>query len=150
MHDERRETERAIKFWQQRIEKFGYPPLQPTDLDFDDLITTAGENRFIISVDRAADDHLLLTYGSNFGRLLGLRTDQGSNIRLIHEVPERLLPAFIQGCRDASPDQPPVRVEGEIDLEDGRQQLYRAVFMPIGVNLVFGAFNSRLTGVSVR
>ena len=146
MSVERRATERAIKVWQQRIEQFGYPPLKPTDLEFDDLIADGGENRFIISVDRTADDHVLLTYGSNFARLLGLHTDQGPNIRLIHEIPERLLPTFVQGCRDAGRDQPPVRIEGKMDLDDGRRQLYRAVFMPIGVNLVFGAFNSRVVG----
>ena len=35
-------------------------------------------------------------------------------------------------------------------LQDGRRQLYRAVFMPVGVNLVFGAFNCRLAGANRR
>ena len=150
MSDERRETERAIRFWQQRIGQFGYPPLKPTDLQFEDLIADGGENRFIIGVDHTADDHLLFTYGSNFARLLGLRTGRGSSIRLIHEIPDRFLPTFIQGCRDAALGQPPVRIEGEIDVGGGRHQLYRAVFMPIGNSLVFGAFNSGLTGLDKR
>jgi len=51
---------------------------------------------------------------------------------------------FAAGCRDAALRGEPVRSEGAIIRRDGRRQLYRAVFMPVGVNLVFGAFNSRL------
>jgi hypothetical protein len=144
MAEERRETERAVAEWRQRVEHFGFPPLRPSDAEFDDLIAEGGAHRFIISVDQAADDHVLLTYGAGFAELLGLRHRPGSNIRLLHEIPPSILPAFVKGCREAGLQAPPVKVEGEVRLEGGRRQLYRAVFMPIGVNLVFGAFNSRI------
>ena len=145
MGDERRQTERAVKYWRERVTKFGYPPIKPTDLEFDNLIADNGANQFIISIDPAADNHVLLTYGTDFARLLDLPAGMGSRIRLIHEIPARLLPMFIQGCRDVALNEPPLRLQGAIDMDGDRQQLYRAVFMPIGVNLVFGAFNACLT-----
>jgi hypothetical protein len=150
MAEERRETERAVAHWQRRIAQFGYPPLSPEDREFDDLIAEGGAYRFVISVDRAGTDDLFLTYGPRFARLLDLPTRAGLNIRLVREIPKRLLPAFIRGCRAAAKQKPPVKIEGAISLRDGRNQFYRAVFMPIGANLVFGAFNSRLVARNQR
>jgi hypothetical protein len=150
MVEERRETERAVTYWERRIAQFGYPPLSPEDREFDDLIAEGGAYRFVISVDPSGTDDLFLTYGPNFARLLGLPTSVGPNIRLAQEIPKRLLPAFIRGCRAAAKQKPPVKIEGAISLRDGRNQLYRAVFMPIGANLIFGAFNSRLVARDQR
>lgn len=150
MPDERRETERAVAYWEERSRRAGSQPLAPTAVELAGIIDEDGGNRFIVSVDPVADRHVLIAYGADFARLLGLRADSGSSIRLVHEVPDRLLPAFVEGCRTANFDAPPVRIEGAADLGAGRRQLYRAVFMPLGENLVLGAFNSRLTRGKAR
>lgn len=144
MPEDRRETGRAIAHWQGRIARFGYPPLGPADRDFDDLIGAAGAHWFVIGIDRAAGEHLLLSYGPQFARLLGLPFRAGANIRPLREIPTRLLPSFLRGCRTVAAHAPPVHIEGTVRLRSGRRQFFRAAFMPIGANLVFGAFNSRL------
>jgi hypothetical protein len=150
MPEDRRETGRAVAHWQGRIAHFGYPPLGPADRDFDDLIGEAGAYWFVIGIDRAADEHLLLSYGPQFARLLGLPFRAGANIRPLREIPARLLPSFLRGCRAVAAHMPPVRIEGAVRLRSGRRRLFRAAFMPIGANLVFGAFNSRLAALERR
>jgi hypothetical protein len=57
---------------------------------------------------------------------------------------------FMQGCGDAHHHRKPVRLEGDVERLDGRIELYRAAFIPVGVkenaltHLAFGAFNSRV------
>lgn len=150
MPEDRRETGRAIAHWRGQVARFGYPPLGPADRDFDGMIADGGAHRFIIGIARAADDHLLLTYGPQFARLLGLPARAGSNIRLLREIPVRLLPTFVRGCREVARHAPPVQIEGVLRLGSGRRQLFRAVFMPLGTDLVFGAFNSRLSALEQR
>jgi hypothetical protein len=149
MPEDRRETGRAVAHWQSRIARFGYPPLGPEDRDFDDLIGEAGAYWFVIGIDRAAEEHLLLSYGAEFARLAGLPFRAGANIRPLREISVRLLPSFLRGCRTVAAHLPPVRIEGAVRLPSGRRRLFRAAFMPIGANLIFGAFNSRLAALEL-
>jgi hypothetical protein len=66
------------------------------------------------------------------------------------QLPNRLSSVFTRGCDQAHSQKAPVRLEGEIDLGDGRRELYRAAFIPVGfaalwpAPFTFGAFNSRV------
>jgi hypothetical protein len=145
MANERRETERAIAYWAQQVASFGYPALAWRDRDFEHLMAEGGASCFVIARAAAPRDHLLVAYGSQFAHLLGLHAEKSSCVRLVSEIPDQLSAAFLKGVRVAASRWAPVRVDGAIDLSSGRRQLYRAVFMPIGRDAVFGAFN-----VSVR
>jgi hypothetical protein len=146
MAEERRQTERAINYWLRHFEQFHLSSFGLIGLETQCLIADDGDNRFVIGVDYIAGDHLLLDYGRNFARLLGFREISGSCVRMIHEIPDKAMPVFIRGLHDAATTGSPVRIEGEIDLGGRRRQLYRTAFMPIGGNLVFGAFNCCLVG----
>jgi hypothetical protein len=67
---------------------------------------------------------------------------------MVRQLPRHLSSVFMQGCGDAHQKREPIRVEGEIDRADGKRELYRAAFIPVGVkensltHLAFGAFNS--------
>jgi hypothetical protein len=61
---------------------------------------------------------------------------------MFRDIPTRFRGLFVKGCADATSCGSPVRMEGSIEREDGRRELYQAAFMPVGANLVFGAFDS--------
>jgi hypothetical protein len=67
---------------------------------------------------------------------------------MVQQLPTRFTSLFMQGCGAAHAQRTPIRLEGEIALEDGRRECYRAAFIPVGVkpdsltHLAFGAFNS--------
>jgi hypothetical protein len=69
---------------------------------------------------------------------------------MVRQLPRHLTEVFMRGCGDAHNQREPVRIEGEIEREDGKLELYRAAFIPVGVkensltHLAFGAFNSRV------
>ena len=68
----------------------------------------------------------------------------------VRQLPRHLSRVFMQGCGDAHNNRAPIRLEGEVPREDGKTELYRAAFIPVGVkensltHLAFGAFNSRV------
>jgi hypothetical protein len=64
---------------------------------------------------------------------------------MFRKMPKRFLEIFTRGCNDAISSGSPVRLEGAIERDHGRRELYRTVFIPIGANLVFGTYNSLLT-----
>lgn len=84
-----------------------------------------------------------------------VRTERGPIARArrkpaqIHrDVPEdarEILEIFASGCRDAISSGSPARLAGAVDRKDGGRELYRAVFIPVSVNLVFGAFTSTMS-----
>ena len=67
---------------------------------------------------------------------------------MVRQLPRHLSRVFMQGCGDAHLNRQAVRLEGEVAREDGKTELYRAAFIPVGVkansltHLAFGAFNS--------
>ena len=91
-----------------------------------------------------------LFYGAKFAALMGLPDKPNHTIPMVQQLPARYVPVFIKGCINATLRCEPVRMQGAVDCEDGRQELYRAAFIPLDLKpdrlqrLAFGAFNCRL------
>jgi hypothetical protein len=141
---ERRETERALAYWRACAEAFGGRPPTPTALDIERIATAGSEYRFAIARDAVPEDSALVIYGSGFARLLELPEQADQCVPLFRQLPERLLAMFAAGCREVGLSGAPVRREGSFARDGERRELYRAAFMPVGVNLIYGAFNSRI------
>jgi hypothetical protein len=144
---ERRESERVISYWGKKIEKLGRSATVAA-LDLADINTVDWSHRFVIAVDPVVENSSLLLYGSNFAKLLDLPPKGTPHVPMVRQLPRHLSTVFMQGCGEAHNLREPIRIEGEIDREDGKRELYRAAFIPVGVkensltHLAFGAFNS--------
>jgi hypothetical protein len=82
--------------------------------------------------------------GANAARLLELGESLLKYTAMFRKMPERFLEIFTRGCRDAISSGSPARLAGAVECWDRRGELYRTVFIPISVNLGFGAFNSSM------
>jgi hypothetical protein len=102
-------------------------------------------HRFVIAPDQVAEVSTFLMCGSNAARLLELCDAPLKYAVMFRKMPRRFLDVFARGCEDAIAAGAPARLEGAIEQDDGRRELYRTVFLPIGANLVFGAYNSLVT-----
>jgi hypothetical protein len=146
---ERRESERAIAYWEKKVEKLG-PSATVAALDLGEINSQDWAHRFVIAVDPMVENSSLLLYGSSFARLLELPVKGTPHVPMVRQLPRHLTEVFMRGCGDAHNQREPVRIEGEIEREDGKLELYRAAFIPVGVkensltHLAFGAFNSRV------
>lgn len=146
---ERRESERAIAYWEKKVAAFG-GTATVTALDLSEMQSPEWSHRFVIAVDPVVENSALLLYGSDFGRLLELPERRAPHVPMVRQLPRRYSDVFIRGCGDADRERSPVRLEGEVTRADGKSELYRAAFIPVGVRensltrLAFGAFNSRL------
>lgn len=146
---ERRESERAIAYWERKIKELGRSPTVGA-LDLAEIDTPDWSHRFVIAVDPVVENSALLLYGTGFARLLDLPSKSAPHVPMVRQLPKRFSDVFKRGCGDAHLQGHAVRVEGEIEREDGRRELYRAAFIPVGVkehsltHLAFGAFNSRV------
>ena len=147
---ERRESERVIRYWEKTIEKLG-GIATITALDLSEISSADWSHRFVISVDPVVENSSLLLYGSGLAKLLGLPPKGAPLVPIVRQLPPHLSAIFLQGCSDAHHQRRAVRMEGEIARPDGKIELYRAAFIPVGVkensltHLAFGAFNSRVT-----
>jgi len=142
---ERRQAERAMAYWQQKAAEVRARPTL-TQLDPGEAIDgESWAHRFVIAPDRVAEVSTFLMCGSNAARLLELSDAPLKYALMFRKMPRRFLEIFTRGCSDAISAGAPARLEGAIEQDDGRRELYRTVFMPIGANLVFGAYNSLLT-----
>jgi hypothetical protein len=145
---DRREAERAVAYWEEKIEALGDATISVLDLAAIDEEDWA--NRFLIAIDERVERSVLLMYGSQFARLLGLPPTPQTDRPLERQLPRRFSEIFLQGCREAPHQADPVRLEGEIERDGGRIEQYRAVFIPVKVRkgsrgrFAFGAFNSRV------
>jgi hypothetical protein len=145
---DRREAERAVAYWEEKIEALGEATISVLDLAAIDDEDWA--NRFLIAIDERVERSVLLMYGAQFARLLGLPAKPQTDRPLERQLPRRFSELFLQGCRDAPNRTDPVRLEGEIARDGGRIEQYRAVFIPVKVapgsrtRFAFGAFNSRI------
>ena len=146
---ERRESERAIAYWRDKVKNLGKSPTVAA-LDLAEMHSREWSHRFVIAVDPVVENSALLLYGGDFARLLELPHKSTPHVPMTKQLPRRFSEVFKRGCGDAHMRKTPVRIEGEIEREDGRRELYRAAFIPVGVkensltHLAFGAFNSRL------
>ena len=117
-------------------------------LDLAEINSTDWSHRFVIAVDPVVENSSLLLYGSDFAKLLDLPSKGTPHVPMVRQLPQHLSPVFMQGCGDAHDQRVAVRIEGEIARADGKTELYRAAFIPVGVkensltHLAFGAFNS--------
>jgi hypothetical protein len=146
---ERRESERAIAYWEKKIEALGVTATVAA-LDLGEINTADWSHRFVIAVDPVVENSSLLLYGTNFAKLLDLPSKGTPHVPMVRQLPQHLTDVFMRGCGAAHNQREPIRIEGEIDREDGKRELYRAAFIPVGVkensltHLAFGAFNSRI------
>jgi hypothetical protein len=146
---ERRESERAIAYWEKKVEELGGEATVAA-LDLAEMQSPDWSHRFVIAVDPVVENSALLLYGSEFGRLLDLPVKRAPHVPMVRQLPKYYSEVFRRGCGDADAGRVPVRIEGEVERPDGRRELYRAAFIPIGVkpnsitHLAFGAFNSRI------
>lgn len=144
---ERRESERAIRYWEEKIEKLGKTPTVAA-LDLAEINTPDWSHRFVIAVDPVVENSSLLLYGSDFAKLLDLPPKGTPHVPMVRQLPRHLSSVFMQGCGDAHNLREAIRIEGEVARPDGKVELYRAAFIPVGVkensltHLAFGAFNS--------
>ena len=144
---ERRESERVISYWQKKIDKLGRNATVAA-LDLADINTPDWSHRFVIAVDPVVENSSLLLYGSDFAKLLDLPPKGTPHVPMVRQLPRHLSQVFMQGCGDAHNQRLAVRLEGEVPRYDGKTELYRAAFIPVGVkensltHLAFGAFNS--------
>ncbi|HTQ33488.1 MAG TPA: hypothetical protein VMI30_04910 [Stellaceae bacterium] len=144
---ERRESERAIRYWEKKVETLGSNATIAA-LDLAEINTPDWSHRFVIAVDPVVENSSLLLYGSDFAKLLDLPEKGTPHVPMVRQLPRHLSEVFMQGCGDAHNTRQAVRMEGEVARPDGKRELYRAVFIPVGVkensltHLAFGAFNS--------
>ena len=144
---ERRESERAIRYWEKKVEKLGRSATVAA-LDLAEINTEAWSHRFVIAVDPVVENSSLLLYGSDFAKLLDLPPKGTPHVPMVRQLPRHLSNVFMRGCGDAHHQRQAIRMEGEIARPDGKMELYRAAFIPVGVkensltHLAFGAFNS--------
>jgi hypothetical protein len=147
---ERRESERAISYWDRKVQQLGRNATVAA-LDLSEINSEAWSHRFVIAVDPVVENSSLLLYGSDFAKLLALPPKGTPHVPMVRQLPRHLSSVFMQGCGDAHHQRQAVRLEGEITRPDGKMELYRAAFIPVGVkensltHLAFGAFNSCIT-----
>lgn len=150
---DRREAERAVAYWEEKIEALGDATISMLDLA--EIDEEEWANRFLIAIDAKVERSVLLMYGSRFARLLGLPAKPQTDRPLERQLPRRFSEVFLRGCREAPQLRDPVRLEGEIERDGGRLEQYRAVFIPVKVrpgsqtHFAFGAFNSRIVEPAV-
>jgi hypothetical protein len=146
---ERRESERAIAYWEKKIAELG-GNMTVAGLDLAEMQSPEWSHRFVIAVDPVPENSALLLYGPEFGRLLDLPEKRMPHVPMVRQLPKRYSDVFIRGCGEADREGQPIRLEGEVAREDGKNELFRAAFIPVGVrensitHIAFGAFNSCL------
>lgn len=134
---------------QQKQAHLGGPPaLMPPPLTR--MLTRDWNHRFLISTNSAAESFVFLSYGRKVARMLDLPEQPSPRVPMIRQLPQRYRPIFVDGCREAVTCSRPVRKSGQFERWDGHAELYRAVFLPVGVrpapltSLIYGAFNRRI------
>ena len=146
--NEHREIERAITYWKKKAKQSWQSPTLMT-LDVAEMNTDDWAYRFILGIDSLVTNDVMLIYGRKLAKLLDLPAKPFLDIPIIEQLPQRFVPLFVRGCSHASAALGvPMRMKGAVTREDGRRELYRAVFIGFGIKpgsltrLAFGAFNS--------
>jgi hypothetical protein len=144
--NERRDIQRALNLWQKHVSEDGGPPILAT-FDFSPMRGDWG-HRFLICSEPSANSAAFIIYGLKFAQLLGLPEKVTSSTPVVHQLPERYRPVFVEGCSRAMSETAPAQFSGSFDY-DFKDELYRAVFLPIILHpnwskrLIFGSFNSK-------
>jgi hypothetical protein len=146
---ERRDSERVITDWEHETRRLGRA-LALMNLNVAEMTSERWASRFVMAVGPAIDDCALLFYGRKFAAVMDLPEKPDHSISMVAQLPARYMPVFAKGCVQATLLGAPVRVQGTVDRQDGRQELYRSAFIPLRQQsnrqqrLVFGAFNCRV------
>ena len=73
------------------------------------------------------------------------------SVPMMAHLPARYVPVFAKGCMNSMLQGTPVRIQGTVEREDGRRELFRAAFIRLSIDakrlqrLALGAFNCRVT-----
>lgn len=145
---ELRQSERAVLYWWQKLAQYGdWPPL--ASLDLERMSSRDWEHRFLIRVHSPVERCAFLIYGQAVARLLGLPDDPVSQVPTVKQLPKRYLPVFVEGCNEVAAGRGPIRKTGAIDRPGDTVEVYRAAFLPVGLepadaSFVYGTFNTRI------
>lgn len=146
---EKRESERALLYWRQKVAQFGDPP-PLMSLELTRMLNRDWNHRFLISTDPEIENYIFLIYGKQVAHLLDLPDEPVQRVPMIRQLPQRYVPIFVEGCSEAASRPGPVRKSGRFERWDGQVELYRLAFVPVtvrpnsAVSLVYGAMNCRI------
>ena len=146
---ERRVTEQLIIDWQEETRRLGHA-LAFMTLDASAMTGPKWAHRFIIAVNPVVEHSSLLFYGAGFASLLGLPPEPDKSVPIPAQLPARYVRVFTHGCIASSLSGAPIRMQGAVERDDGRQERYRAAFirLKLGASLhhpvALGAFNCRV------
>src|SRR5215468_11874081 len=110
---ERRQSEQAIAYWQNKIDQLGKTPTVAA-LDLAEMNTPSWSHRFVIAIDPVVENSALLLYGSDFARLLNLPEKSVPHVPMTRQLPKHFTDVFKRACSDAHQSAGPVRIEGEV------------------------------------
>jgi hypothetical protein len=145
---ERRQSERALVAWEDKLSLLGRSPTLPELFSWVD--TEEWSHGFVVAVDTIIEVSSLLVYGADFARLLDMPGKGMPFVKMTRQLPPRYSQIFLDGCTDACSNNESTRVEGEVQRDDGRTELFRAVFIPIEpegdapMRFAFGTFSSKI------
>src|SRR5215472_1187449 len=125
---ERRVSEQLIGDWKEETRRLGHA-LAFMTLDTSAMTGPKWAHRFIIAVDPVVEHSSFLFYGARFASLLGLPAEPDKSVPIAAQLPARYVPVFKRGCIASSLSGAPFRMQGAVELDDGRQELYRAAFI---------------------
>lgn len=139
---DRRETDKALRFWsdhEKERERAGFK----LDVALPDTWTHC----FVLLPKPRVEQSVLLAYGRDFARSFGLPLKAVPPVPIAGKLPPRVAELLLRGGAEAPQQNAPVRAAGEIEYDDRRRELYRAVFIPVREGRrelrVFGSLNSR-------
>jgi hypothetical protein len=150
--EERRESERVITDWERETGRLGRA-LAFLTVNISEMTSERWAYRFIIALRPVIEDCTLLFHGAKFAalmELLELPEKRDHSIPMVEQLPARYVAVFTKGCIDAGLRVTPVRMQGAVDREDGRRELYRVAFIAVRAEpkrlqrLAVGAFNCRV------
>jgi hypothetical protein len=145
---ERRKSDRAILDWHENVSRRG-DDTKAAAPDLATMLIKDSSYRFVLAISPVIENTVLLSYGGEFAKRLDLPPKATAHLAMTKLIPTWFSEVFVRGCRAAIAQNAPARVEGEVDREDGWQELFRAAFIPVGAEvsaggrLAFGAFDSR-------
>jgi hypothetical protein len=145
---DRRASERLIADWEGETRRLGHA-LALMTLDVSAMTGPKWAYRFVIAVGPVVEESSFLFYGDGFASLLELPARRNS-LPTAALLPARYVPVFAKGCIASTLSAIPVRMQGAVEREDGKQELYRAAFIRLSLDasrhrqLALGAFNCRV------
>jgi hypothetical protein len=145
---ERRVSEQLITDWEEETRRLGHA-LAFMKLDTPAMRGPKWAHRFIIAINPVVEQSSLLFYGHGFASLLGLPETPDKSVPIPAQLPARYVAVFTRGCIASSVSGAPIRMQGAVERDDGKRELYRAVFIRLRLDarlrqpLALGAFNCR-------